>query len=202
MSDSEGPELVGRRANRKSTIRSGRTIGEAREKLETANERAAARKKDKQKKALRISFTTIGFIILALVLIVLGFVFVNNNRTEPINIVVEEPTEYQPTIDVIDEDSAATSGKITTRMSNYIGQAEKDFRDLGYTPVKAIIPSGSVRGVNFYLEGYNGFIKMTIDRGSAVSVEDADRLIRYLAGQGITDFEYLDVRIDNKAYWR
>ena len=202
MSNSEGPELVHRRANHKSTIRSGRTIGEAREKLETANERAAARKKDKQKKALRVSFTTIGFAILTIVLFVLGFFFVSSNRADPINITVEEPDEFQPTIEVIDEDAAATSGKITTRMNNYIGQVEKDFRDLGYTPVKAVIPLGSVRSINFYLDGYNGFIKMTIDRGSAVSVEDADRLIRYLAGQGITDFEYLDVRIDNKAYWR
>ena len=61
----EEPKLVKRKMNRKSTIVSGRTIGERRERLETKNERIAARKKDKKKKALRISFTLIGFAILA-----------------------------------------------------------------------------------------------------------------------------------------
>ena len=44
LSGSNTPELVKRRANRNSTIRSGRTIGEARERLETKNERVAARR--------------------------------------------------------------------------------------------------------------------------------------------------------------
>ena len=48
--EDNAPELVRRRANRKSAMRSGRTIGEAREQLETRNERNAARKKDKKKK--------------------------------------------------------------------------------------------------------------------------------------------------------
>ena len=43
------PQIARRSMNRKSTIKSGRTIGEKREHLETANERAAARKKDKRK---------------------------------------------------------------------------------------------------------------------------------------------------------
>ena len=43
---------------------------------------------------------------------------------------------------------------------------------------------------------------MIIDRGTAVSVEDADRLLRYLAGQGITNFEYIDVRLPHKAFWK
>ena len=42
----------------------------------------------------------------------------------------------------------------------------------------------------------------TIDRDSAISVEDADRMLRYLSGEGISDFTYIDVRIDGKAYWK
>lgn len=189
--------------SRKSpTIVSGRTIGEKREHLETKSERAAARKKDKQKKALRVSFTTVGFIILALVLVVIGFLFINGNQSVSINETISEDlTDYQPTIEVIDED-AASGNKITDRMATYIGQAEADLRALGLTPTRAVIPTGSIREVRFYLEGYSGYVKMTIDRGSGVSAEDTERLIRYLAGQGINDFEYLDVRIDGKAYWK
>ena len=197
----EEPKLVKRREHRKSTIVSGRTIGEAREKLETKNERVAARKKDKRKKALRVSFTVIGFAILALILVMISVNIINSSKADPIEVVEEEEADYQPTIEIIDED-ASSGGKITGRMSTYIGQAESDFRALGLTPVKAVIPSGSIRIVHFYLEGYTGYIKFTIDRGSAVSVEDAERLIRYLKEQGINDFEYLDVRLAGRAYWK
>ena len=87
-------------------------------------------------------------------------------------------------------------------MSEYIGQAEVDFRALGYTPVRAVLPAGAIREVDFYLEGYPGYIKLITDRGSAVSVEDADRMLRYLASIEATDFQYIDVRLDGKAYWK
>ena len=44
---------------------------------------------------------------------------------------------------------------------------------------------------------------MTIDRGTAVSVEDADRMLRYLKTIGqIENYTYIDVRIEGKAYWK
>ena len=64
------------------------------------------------------------------------------------------------------------------------------------------MPAGAIREIDFYLDGYNGFIKFTLDRATGVSVEDTDRMIRYLAGKGISDFQYIDVRLDGKAYWR
>ena len=171
------PELALRHANRKSTIRSGRTIGEAREHLETKSERAAARKKDKLKNTFRIIFTTLGFALLAGILIALYFVFFSGGSND-------DAEFYQ------------------SRMSEYIGQVEVDFRALGYTPVRAVLPAGAIREVDFYLEGYPGYIKLITDRGSAVSVEDADRMLRYLASIEATDFQYIDVRLDGKAYWK
>ena len=196
----EEPKLVRRHENRKSTIKSGRTIGEKREKLETANERAAARKKDKRKNATRVALTILGFIILVAALAGLFLMFTREGEGGAYKNTVEIP--YSPTIEVIDEDSAATGGELTNRMSEYIGMAEADFRTLGYTPIKAVLPTGSIREVDFYLENYSGFIKLLIDRGTAVSAEDADRMLRYLAEQGITEFEYIDVRIEGRAYWK
>ena len=100
------------------------------------------------------------------------------------------------------DEAAASGGKITARMLNYIGRAERDFRDLGYSPTKVVFPINSIREINFYLEGHPGFIKMTIDRDSAVSAEDANRMIRYLSEQGITEYSYIDVRLEGKAYWK
>lgn len=199
----EEPKLAKRRSNKKSTIVSGRTIGEKRERLETRNERAAARKKDKKRATRRVIFTILGFLGLIGILVFLAAYFLKDNGPAPIADLVTEPIpEYHPTIEIVDEDSSAAEGKITSRMEAFIGQAERDFKDLHYTPIKAVIPTGSIREVDFYLENHPGFIKMTIDRGSAVSVEDADRLIRYLAGQGIADYQYLDVRLPGKAFWK
>ena len=194
------PKLARRHANKHSHIKSGRTIGSSRERLETANERLAARAKVKKRQNLRIVITVVSFlaIIAAAIFFVTKFLQqreANEAETAP-TVVVKT---YKPTIEIVDENNA---GGITTRMSEYIGQIEADFRDAGLTPIKAVVPVGAIREVDFYLDGISGFIKTTIDRGTAVTVEDASRMLRYLAGQGVGEFTYIDVRIDGKAYWK
>jgi hypothetical protein len=186
--------------NHKSSIKIGRTIAERREHLETANERAAFRKKDKIKKALRIILTIVGFIALIAILIGLYFNFRNaETRLEELNNSNPTPT---PTVEIIDEASLSTGGHLTIRMVEFINQVSNSLRELGYKPTKAVIPTGSIREVRIYLDGRNGFVKTTIDRGAGVTAEDADRMLRYLADSGIEEFEYIDVRIDGKAYWK
>lgn len=199
----ESPKLVRRTANRKSTIKSGRTIGEQRERLETASERTAIHKKTKRRKAIRITFTIIGFAVGAAIVIWLCSVFFQgkiNDGDGPASSTITVP--YEPTIEVINEDATATGGRISGRMKEYIGQVEADFRELGIIPIKAVIPSGTIREIDFYIEDRSGFIKTTVDRGSGVTAEDADRMLKYLDGIGVSDFQYIDVRLDGKAYWR
>ena len=179
----------------------GRTIGERREKLETKNERIAARKKDKKKKATRVILTVIGFIILIVVLIVLYFAFLRPD--EPI--LPNTPTAEvvtEATIPIVDEGTGGSSDMITARMKTFVAEVEQDLKSYGYHPTKAVVPSGAIREVDFYLEEYPGFVKTVIDRGSGVTAEGIDRIIRYLVEQGNTEFEYIDVRIDGKAYWK
>ena len=194
------PKLAKRRENRKSSFKLGRTIGEKREKLETANERQAARKKDKKKKALRVIATILGFCILIAILVLL-FKNLTNRSDEPIIPEEDISVDYEPTIEIIDV-ADSSNNHITARMKRYIGRAEKDFRDLGYKPIRAVIPSNSIREVDFYLEEKPGYIKLTIDRDSAISIEDADRMLRYLSERGIEAYEYIDVRIDGKAFYK
>lgn len=181
----------------------GRTIGEKREKLETANERAAARKKDKRKNARRIAFVTIGFVVcIAILVIIAVFFFKKSDSLLPDLDPSNAQMTYDPTIEIVDEESSATEGKITSRMREYIGQVEYALKELGYTPLKAVIPLNSIREVDFYLDGYEGYAKTVIDRGAGVTAEDIDRTIRYLEDQGTTDFEYIDVRVKGQAYWK
>lgn len=196
----EPPRRARTRESRKSLIRSGRTIGERREHLETANERSEARKKVKKHKALRFFFTVLAFLALAAAIVYFVFFVMRKREELPYEPTITVP--YSPTIEVIDEDAGGTAAKLSSSMKEYIGMAEADFRELGYIPVKVVRPVGSIREVDFYLDGYTGYIKLTTDRPSAVSVEDADRMIHYLKNQGITEFTYIDVRIERKAYWK
>ena len=198
------PKLVKHSLHRKSTIMSGLTIGAKREKLETQNERAAARKKDKQKNFIRITFVSLGFVIMIIVLVVLAASFLSQ-ETKPLSpedINPEPVILAEPTVEIIDASASATGGKITSRMRNYIGLIESDLRAYNYQPTKAVIPAESIREVDIYLDGYNGFFKTIIDRDAAITAEDIDRMLRYLSEQGITDFQFIDVRIDGRAFWK
>ena len=192
------PKLVSRRENRKSNFKLGRTIGEKREKLETANERASARKKAKKKKALRIIFTVIGFAGLTILLVGIAKSFIDYGGSLSYD---DSYENLQPIVTITDENSSADN-KITSKMRLFIVRAEKELRELGYYPTEVVIPNGKIREVDFYLDGQPGFIKMNIDRNPAVSAEDADRMLRYLEELGEDEFTYIDVRIDQKAYWK
>ena len=183
-----------------SKVRVGRTIGEAREKLETANERATARKKDKRKKALRIVITTIGFATIVLLLVGLYFGF--RSAEAELAVINSDDQPAKPSIEIVDEAAAATGGHLSTRMIEYVNQMTNNLRSLGLTAIRAVIPIGAIREIDFYLDGYTGFIKTTIDRGAGVTSEDTERMLRYLQEKGIADFTYIDVRTPGKAYWK
>lgn len=199
LSESVSPTLARRSLNRKSTIKSGRVIGEGREKLETASERLEARRKIHRQQASRVIVSVLGIVLLSAGLFAIGSFFIQGGESLPTSTSVTIP--YTPTIPIEDQDTGTTS-QLTGRMKEYIGMVEADLRELGLTPVRAVIPSGAIREVDFYLNGYTGFIKTTIDRGAGVTAEDTERMLRYLANQGITDFEYIDVRLDRLAYWK
>jgi len=196
----EPPKLAKRRLNKHSHLKSGRTIASTRERPETTSERLEAKKKIKKRQTFRVGFTVVLFLIVIAVVVTLVIVFLKNRaeneaETTPTTVV----KTYKPTIEIVNENPV--SG-ITTRMTEYIGQLEADLRDLSLTPVKHVVPAGAIREVDFYLDGYTGFIKTTIDRGSGVTAEDTERMLRYLKEQGIGEFTYIDVRIDGKAYWK
>ncbi|MCR5832864.1 MAG: hypothetical protein K6G36_02965 [Candidatus Saccharibacteria bacterium] len=194
----QAPRLAKRSLNKKSKIKIGRAIVEKRERLETASERVAARKKGKRQKVLRVILVIIGFSLIVGTIVAIVKNVISGEEGGGLTETIVLP--YEPTIELVDE--AAGNHKISSRMREYVGQAESDFRDLGYTPLRAVIPAGAIREVDFYLSGWNGRIKLTIDRETAVSVEDADRMLRYLQGIGVSEFEYIDVRVEGKGYWK
>ena len=179
----------------KSTMRLGRTIVAKRDKIESESERMMARKKAKSKK----TFTTVISVIILSLVVVLIVVTVYNmiekNRDVP---VVVEQEKYTPTVNIEDESGA---GYVTERMKEYVGRVEKDFQAYGYKVVRAVVPRGKAREIDVYLDGRKEFYKLNLDRGSAVSAEDATRMIKYIDEHSLSP-EYVDVRVEERAYYK
>ena len=174
------------------TVRVGRTISQEWERQESESERFAARKKQKQLKVVKLLLiiAVLGVIVAIVVFEISGWL----DRREKVEAARNTP---QPTVSVIDEDNSG----VTARMKEYVAVLEQDFADLSYKVNRAVVPSGKNREIHVFLDGYDFYIKFNIDRGTAVSAEDADRMIRYVKEKNITP-QYIDVRIEGKGYYK
>lgn len=187
--------------------------------------RVQAKRKGKKRRTMRVVMTLVWFLAVFAGLILMGLVIVQEmygglqfgewgeliglvsggtaklpERTESLEGKKTEVDDKPSAVEVVDGSGATV--EVGARMKEYIGRAEKEFRGLGYVPVKVMIPADAVREVDFYLEGVPGYIKMVIDRGVGVSVEDAQRMLKYLEEIGMKTFSYVDVRVEGKGYWK
>ena len=195
-------------------MRVGRTISEERERIESESDRLAARELKKQREAVQTAILVVSVVALGILgVISVKNVFTSTKKTDGATV---EKT-YQPSVEIIDESGA----KLSRKMSEFIGMVEEDFKDLDFVVTRVAIPAGLMREVDVYIrknDGGNGeggvaaedaagngelpyYFKMNIDRGSAVSAEDAVRMVRYLEAQNLAP-AYVDVRVEGKAFYR
>ncbi|MBR3131007.1 hypothetical protein IKG31_00300 [Candidatus Saccharibacteria bacterium] len=179
-------------------MQAGKTIAAKRERLEADSERDRVRKVIRRRKLMAI----LAVILLAGLLLFLAFrVFQEwakwaSTRQEIIVI------EKEPSVEVIDETTGKNAENLSSRVKEYIANLEEEFVALDRKIVRAHIPAGKIREVDVEVESFTGIIKVSLDRSPAVSAEDASRMLNYLEGQGIQGCEYIDVRIERKAYWK
>ena len=170
----------------------GRTIAQEWEKQESESERLANRKKTKTKKVVKVlSVFACLAIITVLVIMSVAKWFEVEEKIEKEKVVIT------PTVQIIDENGAGVSN----RMKEYVGTIEKDLHDLGYTVNRAVIPAGKSREVDVFLDNYEYYFKLNIDRASAVSAEDVSRMVAYLSEHGIQP-GYVDVRVKGKGFYK
>ena len=176
----------------------GKTIAARRNKPESDSERERVRRSLKKQKILKL----LAVVILFGVLVFLSFKAFQGwydwiSRKEE---VIEIPKE--PTVEVIDDATGRRAETISSRMKEYIANLEEEFTLVGRKIMRVRIPADKARELDVEVEGFSGFIKVSIDRNAAVSAEDSDRMLKYLEAQGITDAQYIDVRIERKGYWK
>lgn len=174
-------------------VKRGQTIVAERERAESDSERMQARKQLRRKRMRAV-------VSACLMLAILGLLAYSGAKElvglgKPETEVVEEK---KVTAEIVDESGR---GQISARMREYIIQLEEDFRALGYTVTKVILPVNTSRELYIDLAGETTYFKVSMDRGAAVTAEDAERMLRYLRERELTP-EYVDVRIEGKAYYK
>ncbi|MBQ8992487.1 hypothetical protein IJ090_03595 [Candidatus Saccharibacteria bacterium] len=176
-------------------MRVGKTIGARREQVESESERMLHREKVKRRKLISVGIylSVIAVIALGIASIVMGL-----KNKEGANSSESGKKEVQPTIEIVDEASVGVSRKAR----EFVGYLEQDLQEYGLTLTRAVLPRDKTREVDVYLSDFEGYFKLSLDRGAGVSAEDMERMVRYFAGRGITSVEYVDLRVEGKAYYK
>lgn len=177
-------------------LKSGRTIIAERERIETASERMDARKKAKHKRIFAVAVV----VFIVAILVFAGLIAWQQLRKQyQIPETDNKTTTIEPSTTIIDENG---KNQITNRTKEYVVNLEQDMKELGYKMSRVTLPSGKSRELYIDIEGRPYYFKATSMRSSAVVAEDIDRMLRYLDGKGITPSEYVDVRVEEKAYYK
>jgi len=120
--------------------------------------------------------------------------------------VVFEKNYYDaPSVQIVDESGVSPeqgSAVVGTRLLGFLGRIVSEAKGRGYTPVKAVLPTGTTRQVDVYFEGKSTYAKFSIDRGAGEQMEDADRALNYLQSHGGGGAEYVDVRVAGRAAYK
>lgn len=120
--------------------------------------------------------------------------------------VVFEKNYYDaPTVQIVDESGVSPeqgSAVVGTRLLGFLGRIVSEAKGRGYTPVKAVLPTGTTRQVDVYFENTSTYVKFSIDRGAGEQMEDADRALKYLHSHGGGGAEYVDVRVSGRAAYK
>lgn len=109
-----------------------------------------------------------------------------------------------PDIQVVDQSGirADSVGVLASnRFLGFIGKTVGYSRTMQQPLAKIVIPAGTSHQIEGYVEGLDYPIKFSIDRPAGEQVEDMVRSISYLKSRAITP-EYIDVRVDRRAFYR
>lgn len=110
----------------------------------------------------------------------------------------------QPSVQIDDQTGVtpeAGQAIASNRFLGYVGKVIAEAKKRGYTVTEVIIPAGTTRQVEMKLKDRQFSVKLSIDRGVAMQIEDMDKAVQYFAAHGQA-VSLIDVRVENRAYYR
>lgn len=117
-----------------------------------------------------------------------GVVFSHNAYTNP-GVIIEDKNAIKNVQTVASH-----------RFLGFVGQVVGALKKEGYTVSKVSIPLLTTRMLEVKVSKVPYVIKMTVDRKAGEQSEDAARVIRFLKGKQSP--KYIDVRVENKAFYK
>lgn len=119
-------------------------------------------------------------------------------------VVFERNFGADPGLAIVDKSGVSTSGATSVasrRFLGFVGLSVGLAKDAGLEVKEIIIPSLTTRQVELKLAGVKPYFKLSVDRSVGEQMEDIARINKYLQDKGMKP-EYVDVRVDGKAYYR
>lgn len=175
-------------------IKRGQTIAAEREAAESELQRLQTRKRLKRKHRNSVILV----LLLMGALAALGYVTMRDYVNQEEEEVLDDSQATTIKAEIVDEMGRT---QISERTKQYIARIEGDFRDLGYTLTRVTLPANTSRELLVDLADQKPYFRVSLDRDTAVSAEDAVRMLKYLAEHKLEP-TYVDVRIEGKAYYK
>lgn len=120
-----------------------------------------------------------------------GIPFAKNYYESPLVAVVDQSGVQQ----------AAGTAVASSRFLAFVGKVVAEAQKHGLVVQQAIIPAGTTRQLEVKIEGRAYPIKLSLDRGAAVQIEDTKRAVDYFEKRGSVP-QYIDVRVSGRAYYK
>lgn len=133
--------------------------------------------------------------------------WIDNNGTEFVDengVVFDRNYFSVPSIAIEDNSGVSVDGAMATSTNflSFIGRTASALEQSeGLKVVRVVIPRGSARYVEIYLDGRNYPFKAQITRDATSQAHDIAVMTRYIDSRGIQP-QYVDCRVEGKAYWK
>ena len=175
-------------------FRVGKTIaGSANENRQRNLEHIANRKK----KQIRNAIITVALLGAAIAIVIALAGYLRDLAAER-EALIQEDDPLTPTVTIVDEN---VGNNLSERAKLFVARLEKDAKDYNLEIDHVVLPYQKARELDIYFKDRGEYYKMTTERGSAVQMEDAERMIRYLDEKGLHP-SYVDLRVEGKAYYK
>lgn len=109
-----------------------------------------------------------------------------------------------PSVEILDQSGVPQetgTAIASTRFLAFVGRVVSEADARGLIVEKAIIPSGTTRQLEVQIQGRGYPVKLSLDRGAAVQVEDMQKALQYFDSKGQAP-RYIDVRVSGKAFYQ
>jgi len=175
-------------------FRVGKTIAGSTNENRRRNLEHIAKRKKRQIRNAVITVVLLGAVV-AVVIVLVNYLRDIAAEREAL-IAVDNP--MVPTVTILDEN---VGNNLSERTKLFVARLEKDAKDAGKEIDHVVLPFQKARELDIYFKDRGEYYKMTMERGSAVQMEDAGRMMSYLDERDLHP-GYVDLRVEGKAYYK